>query len=276
MAAAPGNGKIYLFGGFVTGNSVYEYDPIADSWSRKAPMPTPRHGLAAAVLDGKIYVAGGSNGSAPSDALEVYDPAKDSWTRLAPPMPTPRVFLAAAALDGKIYAMGGSPDCCGNGRTNAVEIYDTKAAPPSWSHAASLPVALQSSAGAAANGKIYVLGGFIPGQGVQGSTFEYDPAPGMQTWTFRATMLDPRPGPRGGVDGRGRECCRGDPHVLGGSVDCHCKARGTQSSYTPSTTTPPIPIVDLSSKNRSLPPAMSPRGGPSTTRSRSPTRARPR
>ena len=195
-------------------------------------MPTPRHGLAAAVLDGKIYVVGGSNGSAPSGALEVYDPAQNSWRRRAS-MPTARVFLAAAALDGKLYAMGGSPDCCGNGRTDTVEVYDPGS--DSWSNAPPLPLALQTSAGAAANGKIYVLGGFIPGQGVQGSTFEYDPK--AKAWAARAAMPDPRDqAPAAVLTEGGVET----PHVLGGSVDCHCKARGTHSSYTPSTTPQPL------------------------------------
>jgi N-acetylneuraminic acid mutarotase len=63
------NGKIYVIGGqtpessepdkagFV--NSVYEYDPAIGKWTARAPMPTMRGGGVAAVVDGKIYVAGG-------------------------------------------------------------------------------------------------------------------------------------------------------------------------------------------------------------------------
>src|SRR5215210_3115322 len=186
-AAAARKGRIYVFGGFVTGSEAYEYDPRLDAWRRKAAMPTPRHGLAAVALKGKVYVLGGSNGSAATGALEVYDPALNSWSRKTP-MPTPRVFLAAAAVNGKIYAIGGSPDCCGKGRTDAVEAYDP--ATDSWSRAAPMPVALQVSAAAVLNGRIYVLGGFIPGSGVQGSTFEYDPK--ANAWTSKAPMLEPR------------------------------------------------------------------------------------
>lgn len=35
------------------------YDPATDSWASHAPMPTPRHGLGAAVLGDWIHVAGG-------------------------------------------------------------------------------------------------------------------------------------------------------------------------------------------------------------------------
>src|SRR5262245_39497136 len=83
-AAAPGNGRIYTFGGYVTGQLVQEYDPATDTWTAKAPMPTPRYGLAAVALAGKIYVLGGGSGSGPSAALEVYDPATDLWSPKAP------------------------------------------------------------------------------------------------------------------------------------------------------------------------------------------------
>jgi N-acetylneuraminic acid mutarotase len=39
--------------------SVESYDPATDSWQSHAPMPTPRHGLGAALLGEWIHVAGG-------------------------------------------------------------------------------------------------------------------------------------------------------------------------------------------------------------------------
>ncbi len=241
-AAAPGNGKIYLFGGFVTGGRTYEYDPRMDAWKQKRSMPTPRHGLAAVALKGKVYVLGGSNGSTATGALEVYDPDHDTWSEKAP-MPTPRVFLAAAAVDDKIYAIGGSPDCCGNSRTDVVEVYDTTT--ERWSSAHSLPVALQVSAAAAINHRIYVFGGFIPGSGLQGSTFEYDPA--TDSWTSRAAMMEARDQAPAVVLGE-------TAHVLGGSVSCHCRARGTHDSYTPPAIPPLRSTADLAIKKSVIPP----------------------
>jgi len=241
-AAAPGNDRIYLFGGFVTGSSTYEYDPADDRWERKSPMPTPRHGLAAVAWGGKVYVLGGSDGQRASAALEIYDPDLDSWT-LGPPMPTARVFLAAAEAQGKIYAIGGSPDCCGNDRTDAVEVYDPAAR--TWSRARSLPEALQVSAAAAANGKVYVFGGFIPGSGTQSSTLEYDPA--TNDWISRTPLPVGRD--------QAPAVASGDKiFVLGGSVDCHCRARDDTSEYTP-----PVvpdtekPKADLRITKRSVP-----------------------
>ncbi|MDB4962827.1 MAG: kelch repeat-containing protein [Myxococcales bacterium] len=39
---------------------VEAYTPSQDTWETLAPMPTPRHGLAAAAWDGRLYVAGGA------------------------------------------------------------------------------------------------------------------------------------------------------------------------------------------------------------------------
>ena len=56
-AGRPARPAIRDKAGFV--NTVYEYDPAANRWTAKAPMPTRRGGGAAAVVDGKIYVVGG-------------------------------------------------------------------------------------------------------------------------------------------------------------------------------------------------------------------------
>jgi uncharacterized repeat protein (TIGR01451 family) len=239
-AAAPGNGRIYTFGGFVTPNLTQEYDPASDSWRKRKAMPTPRHGLAAVAFGHKVYVLGGSDGRGPSDALEIYDPASDTWTR-GPRMPTARVFLAAAELNGKIYAVGGSPDCCGKSQTAAVEIYDPDPNVNRWTAGASLPVALQTSAAASVNGKIYVFGGFIPGAGVQKTTFEYDPTkdpavnpaadPTGNPWSAKAKMLTAR-------DQAPAVALNGFVYVLGGAVECHCSALGQNEEYTPET--PPL------------------------------------
>ena len=62
--------ETYLFGGFdlpASGppgwnpvNDVWEYDPATDGWRALAPMPTPRGGGVAAVVNGKFYVVGGA------------------------------------------------------------------------------------------------------------------------------------------------------------------------------------------------------------------------
>ncbi|HSS65386.1 MAG TPA: kelch repeat-containing protein, partial [Gammaproteobacteria bacterium] len=73
------DGEILIFGGESTRGTfddVEGYDPRADRWSPHPPMPTPRHGLGAAVLNGRVYVIGGgpTPGGSYSSANEVYTP----------------------------------------------------------------------------------------------------------------------------------------------------------------------------------------------------------
>ena len=118
--AASAQGRILVIGGrlagaFITampGNTgiVEAYDPATDSWSERSPMPTARSGMAAAVHQGKVYVAGGEVQTkeylASFRAFECYDVASDSWHPL-PPLPVPRHGLAAAAVGGRIHYVSG-------------------------------------------------------------------------------------------------------------------------------------------------------------------------
>ena len=65
-------------------------------------MPTPRGGLTAAALAGRIHVTGGEAFS-PHQTFgqhEVYDPATDGWLKL-PDLPTPRHGLSSAIVGGR-------------------------------------------------------------------------------------------------------------------------------------------------------------------------------
>jgi N-acetylneuraminic acid mutarotase len=115
------NGKIYVIGGRLSGafiiglpgniNLVQAYDPTADSWMTKAPMPTARSGLNTASLNGIIFAAGGEVQTgqylAAFRAFEAYDPASDTWWQL-PSMLLPRHEGIMAALGNRIHVAGGS------------------------------------------------------------------------------------------------------------------------------------------------------------------------
>jgi|CXWL01.1.fsa_nt_gi hypothetical protein len=73
-------------------------------------MSIGRSGHAAAVINGKIYVMGGSLDGSPNTPLssvEEYDPVSDTW-RTVTAMPTARLSHAAAVANNKIYAVGGN------------------------------------------------------------------------------------------------------------------------------------------------------------------------
>jgi len=156
VAVSAAGGKLYIFGGNADGgawlSTTLEYDPVAQVWSERAPLPSgPRTYAAAAELGGRIYVAGGWPALS---TFECYDPAKDSWTSLAP-MPTGRQSLSLVALDGYIYAVGG-----GNAWTAlpVVERYDPQT--NSWVAMSSMASSLRAgTAAATAAGRIFVAGG---------------------------------------------------------------------------------------------------------------------
>lgn len=99
---------------------VQAYDPRADAWESRAPIPTPRSGIASIAWMEAIYVFGGELPGVFADN-EIYDPVADSWTP-APPMPTARHGLAAGRVDGKFYLIGGGT-VAGLLATDTVEEY---------------------------------------------------------------------------------------------------------------------------------------------------------
>ena len=119
LTAQAVGGKFYAIGGrlssgMVSGD-VFEYDPAAAAWRKRAPMPTPRAGIASGIIAGKIIVFGGEgpNGSPVYAQVEEYDPAANAWRSLTP-MPTPRQGFSGATVnsgpDGEaVHLPGGGP-----------------------------------------------------------------------------------------------------------------------------------------------------------------------
>jgi Tol biopolymer transport system component len=101
--------KIYLFG-----DPIYVYDMATDSWSTRPAPPFDNVGApAAAALNGKIYVFGGSfswGGTGPIGIPDVYeyDPSTDTWSPKTP-MATGVALLwqAASVVGNKVYVLGG-------------------------------------------------------------------------------------------------------------------------------------------------------------------------
>ena len=218
MAAATG-GKLYVIGGEFEGagtgrpevylDTVYELDPQAGTWTLKAPMPTGRSAGGAAVVDGKIYVAGGRPPR--GNDFAVYDPAADAW-QVLPELPTQRNHLAVAAIDGKVYVAGGRFGAGFNSeRTAGLEIYDP--ATGAWIEGAPLPLARGGVAGVAADGCLFVIGGegnYDDPRGLFDQNEAYDPR--TNTWHTLAPMPTPTHGLVGAAFVNGRI------HIPGGSV----------------------------------------------------------
>ena len=107
-------GEIYVMGGVHDAeidDLVEKYNPQTGVWTVMPSMPTARYGAGAAVLGGKIYVAGGSVADddgfdTPTSVVEVFDPTTQSWTTSSP-MIEGRMFCHMSAVLGCLYATGG-------------------------------------------------------------------------------------------------------------------------------------------------------------------------
>jgi N-acetylneuraminic acid mutarotase len=97
------------------------YDPVTDRWEQRAPMPTARSGIAAAVLQGQIFVFGGEAPAGTFHQVEAYNPKSNSWSSHMR-MPTSRHGLGAAAVAGRIYVISGGPTP-GASASDANEIF---------------------------------------------------------------------------------------------------------------------------------------------------------
>jgi len=160
-------------------------------WEIKADMKIQRQELspASAVVDGKIYIFGGSDGPpawktyAP---VEVYDPATDTWETKTD-MPTPRAGLSTSVVDGVIYTIGGWWGW------TTVEAYDSVA--NTWVMKAPMPTIRSHFSTSVVNGIIYAIGGSKGNlEGGRGySTVEaYNPV--TDTWEQKKEMPTARTG----------------------------------------------------------------------------------
>jgi N-acetylneuraminic acid mutarotase len=228
------NGKIYAIGGaecFIkwcgeleTFSNVEEYDPATDTWTTKSPIPTERGWHSASVVDGKIYIIGGSQGQTPGYkyyhvlAVEVYDPATDTWSQKGD-MPESRAAGSASVVDGKIYLIGGFPGL------QKVDEYDP--ATDTWTAKSEMPTPRMGLSTSVLDGKIYAIGGYSLGasryRGV--TTVEvYDPA--MDTWTTAPDMPI-------GRSGASTSVVDGKIYVFGGMPDWPASAYGIVEEYDP-------------------------------------------
>jgi len=134
LQAATINGHLYVPGGWNVQRTFMSelvvYDAAADTWQVRAPMSAPRGDHAVTALDGQLYVIGGEMWSGvtstcdwgwgpvecavnliPMHGVEMYSPATDAWTSMAP-LPASRFRFAATAIEGRhaegaIFAFGG-------------------------------------------------------------------------------------------------------------------------------------------------------------------------
>ena len=186
MASGYFNGKIYLVGGYNTGNvdpsfgQVWEYDPVANTFNTsRANMPATLGGPGFGIINGHMYVAGGRDlNNTNLNTLYDYNIATDSWTTGAN-MPGGVNVPASAVIGGKLWVMGGGNPFTGPGTmptsaskglrawlkrvftpdtTNTLQVYDP--ASNSWTNGPTLLQVLAFPAGTQVGSTAVVVGGY--------------------------------------------------------------------------------------------------------------------
>jgi hypothetical protein len=194
-AAALPDGRILIVGGSNAsvggGGGALATTELLDSMQHQfvagPSMGTPRDGPTATLLsDGRVLVAGGSDGASVLQSAELFDPATSSFTPVGQ-MLYPRQNAAAARLpDGRVLVIGGN----NHGGGNTTDIFDP--ATKSFSLGPDLPRALLApTASPLPDGRILIVGGTDSGS----SQLIFDPA----TRTFSANGIGAYPHP--GIEG---------------------------------------------------------------------------
>ncbi|MGN6525278.1 MAG: kelch repeat-containing protein [Burkholderiaceae bacterium] len=185
------DGRVLLAGGVDSGGAglaaVDVFDPATQAWQHAAPMATARSSHAATLLgDGRVLVTGGSlpggaaaQGYANLASAEIYDPAANTWTTVAPMAVARSHHTATLLADGRVLVVGGE-----NAQylvEASAELFDP--ATGRWTSTPLPPDAARSqhTATLLADGRVLLAGGFDieGGTGTSLATAEaYDPAAG--------------------------------------------------------------------------------------------------
>ncbi len=169
---AGGNG--YICGGKAGSstylNELWQYNPTANSWSKKANFPPGnRYGLTSFSVNGKGYVGTGADENLFQNDLWEYDPGNNSWMQKSSLPSSPRFSCTGFALGMKGYIVLGTD---GGMRTDLFEYNPTT---DSWTIRAPYPGVARRSAPAFVVGNKAFVGTGNSDQGVRKDMYVYTP-----------------------------------------------------------------------------------------------------
>lgn len=224
FAIAAHNNRIYVIGGWENRADLWIYDIAGNSWRRGPDLPQGSDHALAEVLNGKIYVFGGTAGT----AVQIFDTINETWSH-GTNMPTSRLAFATAQLDGKIHLIGGwSEDL--HRDLGLHEVYEP--ATNTWGPTLRAPLVQPRNhvAHGVIGGKIYVVGGRTNNELVTGgvnTSYGEVYEPSLDAWNSIPLLPSPRSGTASAVLG-------GQLYVFGGEFPWPQIYR-TVERYDPST-----------------------------------------
>lgn len=150
-------GTLYAIGGKESSESITRsvetFCMLDNKWKDTTGMIVRRQQLGVGVLDGKVYAAGGSDGSLRLSSVEVFDPSTSFWSFVAP-MSTCRSGVGVGVLGGAMYAAGGYD---GRSCLSSVERFDLDK--NLWSPVAQMSTRRSFPGVAVLNNRLYIFGG---------------------------------------------------------------------------------------------------------------------
>lgn len=198
-------------------------DPIFTNWTQRASALRERAEGQSIVYANKVYVFGGFAPALKiSNSNEVYDPATNQWTLLAPMPSDPQgkpyavTHNGIALVDNTIWIAGGRVGNNPGPVTDKVWIYSI--ASNSWTEGPRLPAPRAGGGLVRLGRKLYLFGGFgtLVCNNDYGDQFVYDldnPSAGWQTG------LAPMPNPRNHF---GTTTVGGKIYAIGGQYGHDC------------------------------------------------------
>ena len=191
-------------------------EPNKGSWHTAASMPTKRTEVAAATLDGKIYVVGGFEkprlgnvmNFAITPSVEVYDSETDTWTSKAP-LPVGLHHIGIGVVGGRLYVIGGYSKSGFSVWNPVATVYAYDPSMDSWTERAPMPTARGALSVTEYGGKLYAIGGYDR-KANNAQVEVYDPV--RNVWSTAASLPTPR-------DHLATATVGGKMYAIGGRID---------------------------------------------------------
>lgn len=204
LVALPGSGE------------AMQTEPDRGTWRAAAPAPTKRTEVAAATLDGRIYVVGGFEkptlgnvmNFAITASVEVYDPITDRWASKAS-LPLGLHHVGIGVLGGRLYVIGGYAKSGFTVWNPVATVYAYDPTTDSWTERAPMSTARGALSVTEYEGKLYAIGGFDR-KANNAQVEVYDPV--RNVWSTVAPLPTPR-------DHLATATVAGKIYAIGGRVD---------------------------------------------------------
>ncbi len=185
LVADDARGVYYYVGSIDTATAtgaLRSYDPNTNAWTNLPPMSALRLQHEAALIEDKLYVAGGSSSAGGLASAEVFDFATRQWSPIAP-MSRPRIgatnFVTKDPAGNPLwFIVGGSEP--GTVTVLGAEVYDVRN--NRWimlDGSFSLPTPRSLAAGATVDNFFYAYGGISTTTGIVNERIRADVIPSL-------------------------------------------------------------------------------------------------